>query len=133
MDNWPKIPYFIFSIPVIMIHLYTVDCQASYRVFINIGVGVQKTILTMVLVSSIGIASAQFSTRDMQLWQSITDQKAKHYREKLLSDQQITANQEHYDVTYYDLNLILEPSTEFIYGNVEVAGVVVTTDLDLVQ
>jgi len=69
----------------------------------------------------------------MQLWQSITDQKAKHYREKLLSDQQITANQEHYDVTYYDLNLILEPSTEFIYGNVEVAGVVVTTGLDLVQ
>jgi len=76
---------------------------------------------------------AQPSGIDIQLKQQMLQQKAIRYQQLFLSEQQITANQNEYDIKYYALNLIPDPATAVLSGVVNVVGEVLTTTLDQVE
>jgi hypothetical protein len=60
-------------------------------------------------------------------------QKAERYKQLLLSENQITASQEDFNVTYYSLDLLPNTTTEILTGSVEIVAEVVSSSLDQVD
>jgi len=94
---------------------------------------VHKTLLLLLLISLSYNSSAQFSVDDLRLWNKIAARKTAHYRQLMLCEQQQTANQDGYDVKYYGLDLVPNPTAETLHGSVEVIGEVVSPTLDRIE
>jgi aminopeptidase N len=76
---------------------------------------------------------AQPPGTDFQLKQRMLEQKAIRYKQMMLCEQQITANQYDYDIKYYALDLTPDPTTAQLIGIANVVGEVVASSLDQVQ
>ncbi len=88
--------------------------------------------LILLLISYRG-APAQTSLVNSDLRTKIFQQKAIHYQQLRAVDQQQTANQNDFDVKYYDLNLTPDTLTAILYGEVTVRGEVIAPSLDFVE
>ena len=78
-------------------------------------------------------SNAQISGIDPQLKQRMLEQKAIRYQQMLLCEQQITANQNDYDIKYYALDLTPDPTIAQLSGITNVVGEVVASSLDQIQ
>jgi aminopeptidase N len=76
---------------------------------------------------------AQKPVIDLEMEKKFISQKSKHYQQLYLAEQQITANQEEFDVKYYSLELIPNPATSFLTGQVEVVAEVLGPSLTHVE
>lgn len=88
-------------------------------------------LLLFLLLSN--ISNTQSPKIDITFREYMIERKAKHYRQMMLCEQQKTANQEDYDVTYYSLDLTPDPSTSILDGIVEVVAEVTAPALDHVE
>jgi len=87
----------------------------------------------ILLLLSYSALSAQSPQIDVSFKKDMIKKKAELYRLMKLNDQQITANQNDYDVKYYSLNLTPDLSTFILSGEVEVVGEVIAPTLDRVE
>ena len=88
-------------------------------------------LLTFMLLSV--TSKAQVPRIDVTFKQKLAAQKANHYQQMMLCEQQKTANQEYYDVTYYSLDLTPDPTTSILDGIVEIVAEVIAPTLDQVE
>jgi len=79
------------------------------------------------------IPNAQSPKKDVEVREKLIAQKARHYQQMISCEQQKTANQEKYDIKYYSLDLIPDPTTSLLSGIVEIAGEVMAPTLDRVE
>jgi len=77
-------------------------------------------LLLFLLLSN--ISNAQSPKIDIAFRENMIARKARHYKQMMLCEQQKTANQEDYDVTYYSLDLTPDPTTFILDGIVEVVA-----------
>jgi len=61
------------------------------------------------------------------------EQKANYYQKLYTTEQQITTNQDDYDVIYYSLDLTPDPTTSILSGQVEIIAEVLSTSLDRME
>jgi len=92
---------------------------------------IQLTFLFVIL--SFYTSNAQPPKIDPDLQKEFIQQKAKHYQQLYSAEQQITANQNDYDVKYYSLDLIPDPQTSILSGQVEVVAQVISSSLGQVE
>jgi len=78
-------------------------------------------------------STAQISQTDQNLRKEFFKQKAIHYQQLRLSEMQMTANQEDYDVKYYALDLTPDPTISILSGQVQVVAEVIALTLDHVE
>ena len=67
-------------------------------------------LLTFIFIMPLS-SVAQIPGINHQLKQQMLEQKAIHYKQMMLCEQQITPNQNDYDITYYALDLTPDPVT----------------------
>ncbi len=79
------------------------------------------------------LSNAQLPKIDVSFRENMIAQKAKHYQQMMLCEQQKTANQEDYDVIYYSLDLTLDPTTSILFGTVEIVAKVTAPVLNRVE
>ena len=79
------------------------------------------------------VSYAQVPDIDISLKKDLILRKSAHYQEMIRCEQQKTANQDDYDVTYYALDLMPDPVTSILDGSVEVVGRVTTPTLEYVE
>jgi hypothetical protein len=77
--------------------------------------------------------NSQIAGLDPQLKQSMLEQKANHYKQMVSCEQQITPNQNDYDIKYYALDLTPDPVTMQLSGTVSVVGEVLVPVLTQVE
>ena len=92
-----------------------------------------KCVLLLFLLLLSGISNAQSPKLDVSFRENLIAQKAKHYQQMILCEQQKTTNQEDYDVIYYSLDLTPDPTTAVLDGTVEVVAKVTGTALNRVE
>ncbi|MGD8306302.1 MAG: M1 family aminopeptidase [Ignavibacteria bacterium] len=85
------------------------------------------------LILLCNFAFAQSPVVDVSVRDKMAQEKAKHYEQLLLAEQQMTSNQEAYDVKYYSLDLIPNPATSVLNGVVEIVVEVLTPTLNQVE
>jgi aminopeptidase N len=85
------------------------------------------------LILSATIAFAQPPKFDHTFREEMARTKEKFTRELILNEQQITANQEDYDIKYYALDLTPDPTTKILSGIVQVVAEVIAPTLDRVE
>ena len=81
----------------------------------------------------LNILSAQSPQIDILFREDMIAQKAQHYQQMLLCEQQQTANQQDYDATYYSLDLTLDPTTSTLEGTVKVVAEVTSPTLSQIE
>ena len=79
------------------------------------------------------IAYTQIPKIDHSFRDQMIKQKATHYKQLIQNEQQKTANQEDYDVTYYSLDLTPDQPTATLAGIVEIIAEVTVPMLDHVE
>jgi len=85
------------------------------------------------VIFSVFTSSAQKPQIDQVQQTKFLEQKAKHYQQLYSIEQEITANQQDYDVTYYSLHLTPDPATSILSGQVEVVAEVLGATLDQME
>ncbi|MBC8183745.1 hypothetical protein H8E88_21850 [candidate division KSB1 bacterium] len=93
----------------------------------------KKLILPFLLLLLCSAANAQLPKIDVSFRKNMMTHKAKHYQQMLRCEQQKTANQDIYDVTYYSLDLTLDPATSHLTGIVEIAAKVTASTLNRIE
>ena len=93
----------------------------------------KKIYFLILLIISFQLALAQALLIDGNLRTKIFQQKALHYQQLRAVEEQQTANQNDYDVTYYELNLTPDTTTSILYGEVTVRGEVTAPNLNFVE
>ncbi|OQX95675.1 hypothetical protein B6I21_04160 [candidate division KSB1 bacterium 4572_119] len=79
-------------------------------------------------------AFAQLPKFNMQSQrEKMIEQKNIHIKKMLQSESEKTQNQEEYDVKYYSLDLIPDPTTEILTGKVQIVGAVLSSGLNYVE
>ena len=63
----------------------------------------------------------------------MSEKKSEQVQRLLLSEQEITPNQANFDIKYYALDLIPNPTTSILIGTVKVVGEVLSTSLDHIE
>ena len=93
----------------------------------------QRIVLLMCLLLSYSTSVAQLPKKDVELRENMILRKAQHYQQMKMVEQQITSNQQDYDVIYYSLDLTPDPETAHLTGIVDVAGKVTALTLNRVE
>jgi hypothetical protein len=90
-------------------------------------------LLLIIVIFSISASHAQMPEIDMTAKYKHLQQELKHYQKLYTAQHQITANQEEFDVKYYSIDLIPDPGTQTLTGQVEIAAEVVGSSLDYME
>ncbi len=77
--------------------------------------------------------TAQTHENDKISEKQLTTMKSEFYRQLILSSQQVTTNQENYDVKYYALNLIPDPQTAQLRGETEIIFKITSPSLEQLE
>ena len=93
----------------------------------------RKTLLMIIPIFSAVASYAQIPDIDVSFKKDLMAQKTKHYEQMMQCEQQKTANQEDYDVTYYGLDLTPDPTTSVLEGIAEIVGEVTGPTLDHIE
>ncbi|MBN2355534.1 M1 family metallopeptidase, partial [candidate division KSB1 bacterium] len=92
-----------------------------------------KQALLVIMLLFVGALQAQLPKIDITAREELLAQKAKHYQQLSMCQQQQTLNQQAYNITYYALDLTPDPSTATLHGSVTVAASVTAPTLDRVE
>jgi hypothetical protein len=79
------------------------------------------------------VVFSQLPLVDSSFRDHLTSNKYELYQKVIRVENQITANQKEYDITYYSLDLKPNPETLILSGGVKVAGKIVGTSLDHIE
>ena len=112
-------------------HLITSD--RCIGVDLNKRVPMRRYVLLLFILLSSNISNAQLPKIDVSFREEMIAQKARHYHNMMLCEQQKTANQQDYDITYYSLDLTPDPTTSILDGIVEVVAEVTAATLNRVE
>ena len=85
------------------------------------------------LIFSLTNLAAQNDYTDQDMRSRFYKQKAERHKQIILSEDQITASQEDFDVTYYSLDLVPNPTTEILTGSVQIVAEVLSSSLDQID
>ena len=88
-------------------------------------------LLTFILLNV--SSNAQIPRINITFKENLVAQKANHYQQMMLCEQQKTANQNNYDVKYNSLDLTPDPAIAILKGIVEIDGEVTAPTLDRVE
>ncbi len=90
------------------------------------------TLISLLLLSS-SLSGAQLPKIDVGFREEMLSRKTNHYRRMLECQQQITTNQEQFDIRYYALDLAPDPATAHLTGIAELVAEVTAPTLDRVE
>jgi len=89
--------------------------------------------IILILISISNISVAQVSNLNINYRNEFFQTEISRLQQLMQCEQQITENQEDFDVTYYSLDLTPDPVTSTLTGIVEIVGEVISTTLNHVE
>ena len=89
--------------------------------------------LVAILFCLISSLSAQMTESSLNIFEKMAMRDLTIYKKMIANEQSITPNQEMYDVKYYSINLIPNPTTEMLKGTIEIVAEVLSLSLDSME